>query len=88
MINRPFFDEAGINDCLDEGPNYEERYFESIIRTEDDESPYAEKRYEVLEYWGTVDASFAREVGMNVPEEVGHLDSVLFNAWVCGPVII
>jgi hypothetical protein len=88
LINRPFFDEAGINDCLDEGPNYEERYFESIIRTEDDESPYAEKRYEVLEYWGTVDASFAREVGMSVPEEVGHLDSVQINAWVCGPVII
>ena len=44
LTNRPFFDENSINSCLDEGPNYEERYFESIIRTEDDESPYAEKR--------------------------------------------
>ena len=88
LINRPFFDERIINDCLAEGPNYEERYFESIIRTEDDESPYAEKKYEVLEYWGTVDASFAREVGMSVPESVGHLDSVQINAWICGPMVL
>ena len=88
LINRPFFDERIINDCLAEGPNYEERYFESIIRTEDDESPYAERKYEVLEYWGTVDASFAREVGMSVPESVGHLDSVQINAWICGPMVL
>tara|TARA_R110000823_G_scaffold271456_1_gene390884 strand:- start:69 stop:2162 length:2094 start_codon:yes stop_codon:yes gene_type:complete len=88
LINRPFFDEESINACLGDGANYEEKYFESVIRTEDSESPYAEKRYEVLEYWGTVDASFAREVGMNVPEEVGHLDSVQINAWICGSTVI
>ena len=88
LKNRPFFDEDAINDCLSSGPNYTEKYFESIIRTEDNIDSHDEKRYEILEYWGTVDAEFAREVGLSVPEDVGHMDSVQINAWICGPDVL
>ena len=88
LKNRPFFSEDTINNCLATGPNYDEKYYENVIHAEDTESEYSEQRYEVLEYWGTVDAAFAREVGLPVPENVGHMDSVQINIWVCGTEII
>ena len=88
LKNRPFFSEDTINNCLATGPNYDEKYYENVIHAEDTESEYSEQRYEVLEYWGTVDAAFAREVGLPVPENVGHMDSVQINTWVCGTEII
>ena len=88
LKNRPFFSEDAINNCLATGPNYDEKYYENVIHAEDTESEYSEQRYEVLEYWGTVDAAFAREVGLPVPENVGHMDSVQINIWVCGTEII
>jgi hypothetical protein len=88
LKNRPFFSEDAINNCLATGPNYDEKYYENVIHAEDTESEYSEQRYEVLEYWGTVDATFAREVGLPVPENVGHMDSVQINTWVCGTEII
>jgi len=88
LKNRPFFSEDAINNCLATGPNYDEKYYENVIHAEDTESEYSEQRYEVLEYWGTVDAAFAREVGLPVPENVGHMDSVQINTWVCGTEII
>ena len=88
LKNRPFFSEDAINNCLATGTNYDEKYYENVIHAEDTESEYSEQRYEVLEYWGTVDAAFAREVGLPVPENVGHMDSVQINTWVCGTEII
>ena len=35
-----------------------------------------------LEYWGIMDAEYAREVGMELPDEVDDLDEVQVNAWV------
>ena len=40
-------------------------------------------RFEVLEYWGLMDAEYAQEVGIDLPEEVDILDEVQINAWIC-----
>ena len=82
LIQRPYFNKEEIRATLSEAPNYEERYFEPVLHTEDDDPLFAEKRYEVLEYWGTLDASLARLFGLDVPVEIDDLDAVQVNAWI------
>ena len=82
LINRPHFNTEEIRAALTEEPNYEERYFEPVLHTEDDDPLFAEKRYEILEYWGTLDASLARLFGLDVPSDIDDLDAVQVNAWI------
>jgi hypothetical protein len=59
------------------GPNYEDKYYEDTIREDDTEPYYQENRFEVLEYWGVLDAKFAREVGMELPD-MSYLSSIKY----------
>ena len=88
LINRPYFNPTAIENVLVKGPNYEDKYYEDTIREEDTAPNYNENRYEVLEYWGVLDAYFAREVGLELPDTVSELDQVQINAWVCGTEVI
>ena len=83
----PLFDIAAINRILQKPSTYEERYFEHTIYAENDPT-YNENRYEVLEYWGTLDAKTAREYNVNVPYETDEIGSVQINAWVCGNEVL
>jgi len=88
LMNRPFFNGDAVNACLMKGPNYEDKYYEDTIREDDTQPYYQEKRFEVLEYWGVLDANFAREVGMDLPDTVTELDQVQINAWICGNEVL
>jgi hypothetical protein len=88
LMNRPYFNGQAIENALVKGPNYQDKYFESTIR-EEENTPYGnENRYEILEYWGVLDAQFAREVGLDLPDTVTELDQVQINAWICGNEVI
>ena len=83
LRNMPYFDEDAIRATLQEGPNYEEKDFESQLRDDARADEY-ESNFEVLEYWGIMDAEYAREVGIELDESIDDLDEVQINAWVCG----
>ncbi len=89
LRNMPYFDKDAIRECIQMGPNYDARYFENQILTEDakTETDFSD-RFEVLEYWGVMDADYAREVGIDLPESVDDLDEVQINAWVCGEKLL
>lgn len=88
LIMRPHFDAQAIQECLAKGPNYEDKYYEDTIR-EDETEPYvAENRYEVLEYWGVLDAKFADEVGMEEASDMSEFDQIQVNVWVCGNQVL
>ena len=85
LRHMPYFDKDAIRECLKMGPNYEEKDFENHLR--DGNSPEdgaASSNYEVLEYWGIMDAEYAREVGIEIDDEIDDLDEVQINAWVTG----
>ena len=88
LVNLPYFDRDAIQNAIVKGPNYEDKYYEDTIREDDTQPNYNENRYEVLEYWGVLDAQFAREVGMDLPDSVGELDQVQINAWICGTNVL
>ena len=88
LINKPYFDAGMIKEAISKGPNYEEKYYEDTIRDETTQPNASESRYEVLEYWGVLDADFARQAGLQIDEELSDLDQVQVNVWICGQCIL
>jgi hypothetical protein len=84
LRNMPYFDKDAIRKCLQMGPNYEEKGFESQLKDNARTEEEYNSSYEVLEYWGIMDAEYAREVGIDLPDTIDDLDEVQVNAWVTG----
>jgi len=78
----PYFNKDQIRMCLEMGPSYEEKDYEYELKDDNRMSDMGSAKYEVLEYWGIMDAQYAREVGMELSDDVDDLDEVQINAWV------
>ena len=88
LRNMPYFDDDAIRSAIQMGPNYVEKDFESQLK---DDSRYDEEvgsNFEILEYWGIMDAEYAREVGIDLPDSVDDLDEVQVNIWTCGTYLL
>ena len=79
----PYFDNDAIRDCLMMGANYESKYYDTQLKEEDSNEDYGSDKYEVLEYWGIMDAEYLREAEIDVPEDIDDLDELQINAWIC-----
>ena len=81
LSKMPYFDKDAIRECLMMGGDYEKRGYEDEIRDEemDEQAP---SQYEVLEYWGVMDAEYLREVGVELEDNIDDLDELQINAWV------
>ena len=82
LAKLPYFNKDEIRECLALGPTYEEKDYETELRDDQRTEEYGSAKFEVLEYWGIMDAEYAREVGMELPEEIDDLDEVQVNAWI------
>ena len=82
LSKMPYFDKDAIRECLQMGPNYEEKDYEHELKDDNRSDDAGSGQFEVLEYWGVMDAEYAREVGMELPDEVDDLDEVQINAWI------
>ena len=82
LAKMPYFNKDAIRECLQMGPNYEEKDYESELKDDRRSEEYGSDQFEVLEYWGVMDAQYAREVGMELSDDVDDLDEVQINAWV------
>ncbi len=81
LKKRPHFRKESIDFAIDGGPNYQERYWESVLK--DDKSEQGNERFEVLEYWGLVDADVEDLTGIEIPKQYKGMDEVQINAWIC-----
>ena len=88
LRNMPYFDEDAIRNCIQMGANYEEKTFESHLKDDARADEDYQTNFEVLEYWGIMDAEYAREVGMEVSDDVDDLDEIQINAWVCNGLVL
>jgi len=78
----PYFDKDQIRTCLEMGPDYVEKDYENELKDDNHPQELSSSKYEVLEYWGIMDAQYAREVGMELDDNVDDLDEVQINAWI------
>ena len=86
LKKRPFFREEAIEEAIEFGPNYTPAYWEDAL--EDSDMSTNVERFEVLEYWGVVDAEIAEQAELELPDEVADDDEVQVNAWVCNGQVL
>jgi len=89
LMKRPYFDKDAILEVLRMGFNYTKRSYEDDIKMENNNVTYTDSdQYEVLEYWGVMDAEYVRESGLEVDVDIDDLEELQVNAWVCGGKVI
>ena len=88
LMNRPFFRKEAIKNSLSMGPSYEPRGYESSLQDRESTDELNKNRYEILEYWGTLDTELAREAGIELDDDSDELDEIQVNCWVCNGEII
>jgi len=86
LKKRPFFRGQVIDDVIDMGEGYVKKYWEDDLR--DYQTDYDIDRFEVFEYWGTVDSQVLENAGIDIPDEVGDTDEVQANIWYCNGRIL
>lgn len=86
LKKRPFFRHESIDIAIEQGPSYQEEYWETTLR--DSKSEPQNERWEVLEFWGLVDSDFEEITGLNIPEEYSDFDEVQINAWISNGQIL
>ena len=86
LKNRPMFRDESIELAIDHGTDYTEEYWESLLDESDSSSSI--DRYQVLEYWGYLDAESAEQVGIKLPKGLKDKDEVQVNCWICNGQIL
>ena len=86
LRKRPFFRSKVIEEAIAMGENYTKEYWE------DDLSDYAPEhgidRFEVLEYWGTIDTQMLIDNEVDIPSELKEADELQANVWICNGKLI
>ena len=88
LRNMPYFDEDAIREAIQMGANYVEKDYEYALKDDNRAEEDYQTNFEVLEYWGIMDAEYAREVGIELDDSIDDLDEVQINAWICGDKLL
>ena len=85
LAKKPMFNADNIKECLDMGPNYQTRGYESSLYDRENTSTIYKNRFEVLEYWGVISKQLAEELDFEYDDE---LDVISVNVWICGGKVL
>ena len=86
LKKRPHFRKESIELAINYGTDYVREYWEDAL--EDDSVSPSMERYEVMEYWGVLDAELAEDADIKIPKELKDQDEVQVNIWVCNGQIL
>ena len=81
LKSRPYFRNDAIDASIDMGESYARKYWEDHM--EDDAANTKSERYEILEFWGFVDADVLTENGLDIPKNLKDIDQINVNIWIC-----
>jgi len=87
LKKRPYFRNSVIDSCIEMGETYTKKDWE------DDLSDYATgetyiDRFEVIEYWGSVDTDVLLDNEVEIPKELQAFDELQANIWICNKKLI
>ena len=95
LRKRPFFRKSAIDRAIEYGESYTREWWEDDIESDsygmdsDAGDPHTGiERFEVVEFWGTVDTEMALEAGIQLPRELKKLEEIQINCWVCNDEIL
>lgn len=81
LVNRPFFRKNEIETALSSGPSYTKEWWEQVM--EDSANNSSPERYEVLEFWGSMDRDILERHKVNIPKELSDKNQISVNIWTC-----
>jgi len=85
LVKKPLFKEDEILECLEMGPNYQTRGYESSLYDRENVQTLYKNRYEVLEYWGLISRELAEQLDIEIESDATVIS---VNAWICGNKVI
>ena len=85
LAKKPLFKPNAIRECLEMGPNYQTRGYESSLYDRENVQTLYKNRFEVLEYWGLISKDIAKQLDLEFDDE---LDVVSVNVWICGGKVL
>tara|TARA_R110002096_G_scaffold210945_2_gene398334 strand:- start:978 stop:3182 length:2205 start_codon:yes stop_codon:yes gene_type:complete len=95
LKKRPFFRAKAIDRSVDIGESYTREWWEDDLESDSegslgDANNYNSSvdRFEVLEFWGTVDTDVAKEAGIKLPKDLRKAEEVQINCWICNDEIL
>ena len=86
LKRRPFFRSNTIDLAIDQGESYTKEWWEQAM--EDDAQESKAERFEVLEFWGSVDTEVLEGHDIDIPSELAGMDQVNVNIWVCNGKVL
>ena len=86
LKKRPFFRTNVIDEVIELGESYYKKYWEDDLN--DYQVDKGIDRFEVLEYWGVVDKKLLEDNEVDIPEDLGNVDQLQANVWLCNNKII
>ncbi len=86
LKKRPMFRAKNIEKLISDGTNYQPHWWEPQLQEDFDATTY--ERWEVLEYWGIIDADLAKEAGLKIPKQYRDYEEFQVNVWISGDFCI
>jgi len=86
LKKRPFFRKQVIDQVIERGETYVKKYWEDDLR--DYRTDTGIDRFEVLEFWGSIESSLLEENGVKIPREFAGVEELQANVWVVNNRII
>ena len=86
LKRRPFFRSNAIDTAIEAGESYIKEWWEQAM--EDDAQESKAERFEVLEFWGSVDTDVLEGHDVDVPSDLADMDQVSVNIWVCNGKVL
>jgi len=97
LKKRPFFRSKAIEEAISYGEDYTREWWEESLTdndaggdfgTENYSSGSGVERFEVLEFWGTIDKEIAEAQDLEIPDEYTNDEEIQINCWVCNNEIL
>jgi hypothetical protein len=86
LKKRPFFRKSVIDTVIERGETYVKKYWEDDLS--DYRTDTGVNRFEVLEFWGTIDRKMLEDNSVKIPEPFSMADELQANIWICNGQII
>ena len=83
LRSMPHFDKDELALAIALGPNHTEETYERELTDTQGSRELSGTLYEVLEYWGVMDAEKCKACGLEVPDDIEELQELQVNAWIC-----
>jgi hypothetical protein len=87
LKRRPFFRKKALDNAIAIGESYVEEWWESHM-THDGKAESSVDRFELLEFWGYVDADVLEEEGISIPKELKDVEQLSTNIWICNGQVL